>query len=170
MGIASGSFVFMKPSLARKGNKIVADENTILSSEAEMVRQLQGTIRRQLDLRGIALKAIAFDSGIGYSTLLTYFPAEEGKEKPSAIPMAAVRRLVGNIPADLMSLLLPDGWQIVRAPEAIDHDALCEIAEKYLAEKMAAHHPESECGREIGPNEERSLDGTVVQFAARVAA
>lgn len=148
----------------------MADENTILSSEAETVRQLQGTIRRQLDARGLALKAIAFDSGIGYSTLLTYFPDPASNQKPSAIPTAAVRRLVGIVPADLLSLLLPDGWQIVRAPEAIDHDALCELAMEYVAKKAAAHHPESEMGREIGPNEERDLTGTVVQLRASAAA
>jgi hypothetical protein len=147
----------------------MADENTILSSEAELVRQLQGTIRRQLDQRGIALKAISFDSGIGYSTLLTYFPAANSLVPASAIPMTAVRRLVGVIPADLLSLLLPDGWQIVRAPEAIDHDALSEHLVDYLAAKQAAHHPESEAGPAIGPNERQALDGKVVQITAVAA-
>jgi hypothetical protein len=139
----------------------------IIKDSVAIIRARQLAIRREIDRRGIALKAVSYDSGIPYETLLTYFPAE-GSREPAQIPGGAVYALCdGNaLPADLLSLVLPDGWQIVRAPEAINHDALCELAMEYVAKKAAAHHPESEMGREIGPNEDADLTGTVVQFRA----
>lgn len=146
----------------------MADDNKILEREAEIVRGLQRTIRRQLDDRGNSLKAVSMDSGIGYSTLLTYFTNEKDA-KPSALTVAALRLLLEAIPPELLSLLLPDGWRIVRAPEAIDHDALCEHIVDYLATKQASHHPASEAGTDIGPTERAALDGKIVAITARAA-
>jgi hypothetical protein len=146
----------------------MADENRIMEREAETVRGLQRTIRKQLDQRGHSLKAASFDSGIGYSTLCSYFTNEKDA-KPSALTVAGLRLLLDALPADLLSLLLPDGWQIVRAPEGIDHDALSEQLVDYLATKQAAHHPDSECGPALGPNETALLDSKVVQITARAA-
>lgn len=141
-----------------------------MGDSVTIIRTRQIAIRKEMDRRGIALKAVAFDSGIEYATLLTYFPLP-GSREPVQIPGGAIFALVDGeaLPADILSLLVPSGWQIVRAPEGIDHDALCDQVSQYLAKKNAAHHPESECGREIGPNEKVELDNTVVQFA-RVAA
>lgn len=132
-----------------------------------IIRARQLAIRREIDRRFIALKIVASDSGIPYDTLLTYFPVE-GSREPAQIPGGAIFALcAGNaLPADLLSILLPDGWQIVRAPESIDHDALCDQVVDYLARKQAAHHPESEDGVAIGPNERAELDGKVVQIKA----
>lgn len=135
----------------------------------KIVRASQLTIRRELDRRGISLKAISFDSGIGYSTLVSYFPGERDRE-PATISGAALFALCGVLPADLISLILPDGFQIVRAPESIDHDALCELAAEYVSAKNRAHHPESEAGRDIGPGEEGRLSGLVVQMVGGAAA
>lgn len=142
-----------------------------MKDNVAIIRARQLAIRREVDRRGIALKAVSYDSGIPYETLLTYFPAE-GSREPAQIPGGAIYALCeGNaLPADLLSLVLPDGWQIVRAPEAIDHDALCEQVVEYLARKQAAHHPESEAGVAIGPREREELDGKVVQLTARHAA
>lgn len=142
-----------------------------MSDNVAIIRARQLGIRRAIDKRGIALKIVAADSGIPYETLLTYFPVE-GSREPAQIPGGAIYALCEGraLPADLLSLLLPDGWQIVRAPETIDHDSLAELADEYISKKIAAHHPESECGREIGPGEEQGLTGVVVQLAARVAA
>ena len=133
---------------------IMRDENTI-------VRERQLAVRREMDRRGIALKVIALDAGMSYSTLLSYFPGERDKT-PATISGAAIFALCGVLPADLISLLLPDGFQIVRAPEAIDHDELADLASDYLATKNAAHHPDSENGRDIGPNENVALIGKAV--------
>ncbi len=130
-----------------------------------IIRSRQTAIRREIDRRGIPLKAVSFDSGIPYETLLTYFPAPKTRE-PAQIPGGAVYALCGALPLDLLSLLLPDGYQIVRAPESIDHDALCELATSYVSTKVAAHHPDSELGREIGPNEAAGLTAIVVELKA----
>jgi len=125
----------------------------------EIVRQRQSAIRRELDRRGIALKAVSFDSGLSYSTLLSYLP-QEGGDKPAMMPMSAVYALAESkaIPDDLLSLLLPAGVMLVRAPEEIDHDELEAACRDYLAAKGKAHRPESPAGREISDCEDADLD------------
>lgn len=142
----------------------------IISDSVAIIRSRQTAIRREIDRRNIALKVVSFDSGIPYDTLLTYFPLP-GSREPAQIPGGAIFALCEGeaLPADILSLLVPAGWQIVRAPEAIDHDDLCELVSEYIAKKNAAHHPESEMGREIGPNEKEQLDSVVVQLVARAA-
>lgn len=141
----------------------MADVNSI-------VRERQLAIRRELDRRGISLKAVSMDSGIPYPTIVSYFPGERDK-LPHTISGSAIFALCDGeaLPADILSLLVPTGWQIVRAPEGIDHDALCDQLVDYLATKQAAHHPESECGPALGPNETALLDSKVVQITARAA-
>lgn len=141
-----------------------------MADVSEIVRQRQTGIRRELDRRGIALKVVALDSNIPYPTLLTYFPME-GAAKPVMLPMSAVYSLAaGNaIPSDLLSLLVPDGFAIVRVPEALNHDEIAEAMVEYLAEKQKAHHPESECGPAIGPNESGKLTGLAL-IVGRLAA
>lgn len=143
---------------------------TIPHDNVAIIRARQTAIRREIDRRSIALKAVSMDSGIPYETLLTYFPAP-GSREPAQIPGGAIFALCDGeaLPADILSLLVPTGWQIVRAPEGIDHDALCEHLVDYLATKQAAHHPDSECGPAIGPNERANLDGKVVQITAIAA-
>ena len=53
----------MRQPMQRKGQMIMADSVTI-------IRERQCVIRRELDRRGIALKAVALDSDIPYPTLL----------------------------------------------------------------------------------------------------
>lgn len=143
---------------------IVPDGNVI-------VRERQLAIRREMDRRGISLKAVSLDSGIPYASIVSYFPGEKDRQ-PAAIPAGAVFTLCATeaLPLDLLSLVLPVGFAIVRAPESLDHDALCQIAADYVAEKNRAHHPESEAGRDIGPGERASLDRTVVSLVGSVAA
>ena len=135
----------------------------IARDESSIVRDLQLAIRRELDRRGMPLKAIAFDSGVPYSTLLSYFPGERDAV-PHAMPVAALRRLTGHIPADLLSLLLNDGWQIVRVPECVDHDAIADWAETFAARKLAAHRADSPGGVAIVESEDSDLRSIVVAF------
>lgn len=132
----------------------------------DIVRDRQRAMRREIDRRGIALKAVSYDSGIPMGSLLSYFPG--GERDPAILPATALFKLLsGNaLPHDILSLILPDGEQIVRVPESIDHDVMEAMARDYLAGKGAAHHPDSEAGREIGPKEEHDLD----QRAARLVA
>lgn len=136
------------------------DANTI-------VRDRQLVVRREMDRRGISLKAVSFDSGIPYASVVSYFPGERDKV-PATISGAALFQLLTNeaLPLDLMSLILPDGFQFVRAPEGLDHDKLCDLAADYVAEKNRAHHPDSEAGRDIGPGENAALTGMVLQLRA----
>ena len=112
--------------------------------------------------KGLTLKAISLDAGIPYNTLRTY--AGSGCAT-AEMPVSALGKLVGVIPDELLSLLLPDGRVIVQAPESIDHDELSDYLRAWLAEKDHAHHPDSEAGREIGPNEDASLRGAFAMIA-----
>lgn len=138
----------------------------ILSDVDTIVRGRQLAMRREIDRRGIALKAVSYDSGIPMPTLLSYFPG--GEREPSVLPATALFKLLAGdaLPHDVLSLILPDGEQIVRAPEEIDHDEMERVARDYLAAKGAAHHPDSPDGREISDCEDRDLD----QRAARLVA
>lgn len=138
----------------------------------KIVRERQKAIRRQIDARKIAIKAIQLDAGWEHpSTVLSYFPADSAKD-PAVMSVAALFRLIDRnaLPAELLSVLLPDGYQIVRAPAEIDHDEIADALTDYLHEKNAAHHPESEAGRDLGPTETARLNAKVVQLPiAKVA-
>lgn len=136
-----------------------------MACSSRIIRERQLAIRREMDRRHIALKIVAQDSGIPLPTLATYFPADQSKE-PAQIPGGAIYALCEALPADLLSLLLPEGFQIVRADEQIDHDTLAGLAEDYVSTKMAAHHHESEAGRELGPGELAVLGGKVTALRA----
>lgn len=125
-----------------------------MSDANDIVRQRQSAIRRELDRRGIALKAVSFDAKLPYQTLLTYFPPEGGA-KPVMMPMSAVYACAESkaIPDDLLSLLLPTGCMIVRVAEGVDHDEIETHCRDFLGSKGAFHHPLSEAGRDLSPGE-----------------
>lgn len=118
------------------------------------IKATQKRIFRIALRNGLTLKAISLDSTIPYNTLRSY--AGSGCET-AEMPVSALYKLIGVIPDELLSLLLPEGRQIVRAPEDIDLDELARVAREFCAGKDQAHHPESEAGREIGPNETERL-------------
>jgi hypothetical protein len=135
-----------------------------------IMRQRQRDVRCEIDGRGFHLKAVASKSGIEYGTLLTYFPG--GEREPAVIPMSAVYALAEAraLPTDILSMLMPIGFAVVEVPEGVDFDDIEDACRELLATKGAAHHPESEAGREIGPGEEADLATKVVQIRAKVAA
>lgn len=139
-----------------------------MSDAVTIIRQRQLAMRRELDRRGIALKAVSFDSGVPYATLLSYFPVE-GSRDPAVMPVSALYCLVGALPQDILSLLLPDGHLIVKAPVELNHDEIDDAMRDYVATKAHAHHPESECGREIGPGEDETLRAKFTIVAANAA-
>lgn len=135
-----------------------------MSAVNEIIRERQLAIRRELDRRQIALKVISYDSGIPYPTLLTYFP---GGERPAAeMPTSAAFALCGVIPDDLMNLLCPQGYALVPVPGDLDYDDINQHCMEFVSEKSAAHHPESEAGVNIGPNEQARLASKVVRLRA----
>ena len=133
-----------------------------MSAVNEIVRERQLAIRRELDRRQIPLKVISYDSGIPYPTLLTYFPG--GERHPAELPSSAVFSLCGVLPDDLMNLLCPKGYALVPVPEDTDFDAINQHCMDFLSAKSAAHHPESEAGPAIGPNEQAKLASNVVKL------
>lgn len=135
--------------------------------ENNIVRERQRFIRRQMDARGILVKQVQFDGGWNTpSTVASYFPA--GDQEPATMSVAALYRLLMTkaLPADLLSLLLPEGHAIVRVPEGIDYDEISSACRDFIDAKERAHHPESEAGREIGPNEDNVLRGKFARVKA----
>lgn len=140
-----------------------------MCDSSTIMRERQRSIRKALDARNIALKVVASDSGISYSTLCSYFPGNEhGKveKQPAELPSGAVYRLCGAIPDDLLNFLLPDGYAIVRVPTGVDYDEISAGCREFIETKDKAHHPESEAGRDIGPGEQKALDEKVVRLRA----
>ncbi|MBO9580310.1 MAG: hypothetical protein J7498_05415 [Sphingobium sp.] len=137
----------------------------------DIMRERQLAVRREIDRRGIAIKAIAFDAGISRETLLSYFPGGENR-KPAVIPTSVVFAIIeGNaLPLELVSMLLPDGAMVVRVPEEIDHDVLCEAMQAYLEEKARAHRLDSPMGPAIAPCEHDKLTRLAVVAGTAVAA
>lgn len=130
-----------------------------MPDEYTIVRDRQKLIRREMDRRGITVTAVQYDGGWEHpSTVLSYFPANKDKE-PAAMPVAALYRLIEHeaLPTELLSLLLPGEYMILRKPDGINHEEIVKLIQDYLATKMAAHHPESECGPAIGPGEHDQL-------------
>jgi hypothetical protein len=148
-------FVLSIPQLIRReGKTIMPDERTILLDRQRRVFRIACDPLRY----SLTLGIIAADSGLGYDSVRHYASGE------TALPLAAFNALVGVLPDELLSLLLPEGRKIVRVPENVDHDAIGAWAEAYAAKKLAAHRADSECQERIGPNERADLDATVVQF------
>lgn len=158
MGIGSGAWLVIP-------NNYCIGSIEIMISNDEIVRGRQSGIRRELDRRGIALKLVAHDSSIPYPTLLTYFP-QEGGAKPVMLPTSALYALAASdaIPLDLLSLLLPGGFLIVRAPEAIDHDDIEAACRDYLAAKGAAHRADSPGGTALAECEIVTLNGKAARL------
>src|SRR5688572_11506814 len=67
---------------------------------------------------GLTRKAISLDAGIDYDSVCNYAKGE------TLMSAAVLYALIGVIPDELLSLLLPDGRLIVQAPEEIDHDEI----------------------------------------------
>lgn len=122
------------------------------------MRELQRAVRREMDRRGISLKIVHADSGISPSSIASYFPVDPAKD-PAIMPMSVLWTLIRTkaLPTDVLSLLLPDEAAIVLLPEGVDHDQAAAAMHDYLAAKVEAHRPESECGRDIGPGEDEAL-------------
>lgn len=138
-----------------------------MCSNSRIIRQRQSAIRRELDRRGVSMKAVAMDASIPYPTLLTYFPQDRDKE-PAQIPGGAIFSLLEGsaIPADLMSLLMPEGWQVVKVPEGVDHGEVAAAMHDYLATKSAAHAPDSPAGPAISACEDGVLKAKLAAVPA----
>ena len=131
------------------------------SDISHCTKSTQERIFRIAQREGLTLKAISLDSGIPYSTLRSY---AGNNGETAEMPVSALYKLVGVIPDELLSLLLPEGRAIVSVPANLDHDEIAEAVQDYLHAKHAAHHPESPAGRDIADCERELLDAKVVQL------
>ncbi len=109
---------------------------------------------------GLTLKMIAADANLGYDSVRNYAAGE------TQMPMTALYALVGVVPDELLSLLLPNGRQIVAIPDGVDHDELEAACRDFLSAKGAAHHPASPAGREIAPIESDQLSRKAARLRA----
>ena len=137
----------------------------------KIVRDRQALVRRQMDERRITIKQVQCDGGWeSPSTVLSYFPADRDRQ-PATMSVASLFRLLETeaLPPELLSLLLPAGFQINRVHEGLDHDEVETACRDFLAAKGKAHHPESEAGREIGPTEAQELARRAVALVAVAA-
>ncbi|AIT81241.1 MULTISPECIES: hypothetical protein [Novosphingobium] len=133
-----------------------------------IVRDRQRSIRRQMDERRIAIKAVQLDGGwTSPSTVLSYFPADADRE-PATMSVASLFRLIETeaLPLELLSLLLPSGFVIQRVPEGIDFDEYEKHCHEFLRIKSAAHHPASPAGREVSDCEKTGLGEAVIPLRA----
>lgn len=135
-----------------------------MASDSE-TKATQERIFRIATRGGVTFKAIGLDSGIPYNTIRSY-AGHNGET--AEMPVSALRKLTGVIPAELLSLLLPEGHQIVRAPESLNHDELEEHLHDWLRRKARAHNADSPDGREISPCEDADLRASfaIVRSAA----
>ena len=127
---------------------------------SERQKRVQQTVFREAVRRGNTLKAIAIDSGNGYTTVQTWAKGE------AVMSITGLFSLVEVIDDDLLSMLLPDGRQIVRAPDDLDHDALSDLAADYVKAKQDAHRADSPAGVQISDCEKDVLDRKVVALRA----
>lgn len=112
---------------------------------------------------GLTLKLIAADAQLGYDSVRNYASGD------TQMPLTALYALVGVIPDELLSLLLPDGRQIVAVPANMDPDQVESACRDFLADKGKAHHPESPAGREISDCEAAALSKRVAHIVAVAA-
>ncbi len=134
-----------------------------MRDDSTIMRDALLAIRAELDQRRIPHKVSASKAGVGVSTWLSWFPAAGTPQVPSLTFLPALAKA---LPGDLLSLLLPDGYHIVTGPHGIDYDEFSAGCRAFIDCKERAHHPESECGRDLGPGELSELDGNVVRLRA----
>lgn len=130
------------------------DENTIM-------REALSAIRLELEARNMSMKVCASKGGISYSTFLSWFPAGGTPQVPS---LAMLPCLARALPADLVSLLVPDGWHIVQTPDVIDHDDLAAGCIELASAHARARHPNSPAGVDIAPCEREELNSCAVKL------
>lgn len=142
-----------------------------MHDETIIVRERQKLIREFMDDRGILLASVQRRGGWNDpSTVQSWFPGtpRDGAEPPlpQVMSVAGLYRLIWReaLPLDLLSLMLPSGFTIVRVPENVDHDEISALVQDYLRTKEDAHRPDSPAGRDIAECEDETLRGKVAHL------
>ena len=145
----------MAAQIAGKVRKIMCDDSDIM-------RGIQAAVRNEMDRLGMPLKVYASDAGIKDRTFMSYF---QHTGERSVMPVTALRNLCGVLPERVLSLFLPDGFQIVRAPGAVDYDLLGQKCAEFAALKNEVHGVNSPGQREISECEQARLDELAAEIA-----
>lgn len=80
----------------------------------------------------------------------------QGRNVLSLWGVKKLLRVEGLAPL-LSRLFEPEEYALIGLASGVDHDEFAAHCRAFISEKDAAHHPESEDGREIGPNEDMRL-------------
>lgn len=121
---------------------------------AERIRLRQVAMFAEAARRGITRKMLQIDGGFSEATVRSW---ADGTHE---MPLHAFVRMAesGALPLDLLSILLDDGLELVRAGAGVDLHALAASAADFVGDFAASAHPASEAGCAIGPNEEQRLN------------
>lgn len=145
---------FIHPSIQPEVNIIMSHTDNIL----DRVKATQKTVFAKEQQRR-PLKAIAIDSEVGYTTVQSHAQGH------ACMSLACFNHYIeGGVSPELLSLLLPDGFQIVTVPESVNHDELAEMMHDWLQTKSKAHTPESPAGRELSDCEKEALNSKAAGF------
>lgn len=89
----------------------------------------------------------------------------------NALSLWGVKKLlrVEKLAPLLSRLFMPEGCALVVIPAGIDLDSLADEFADFLKTKNDFHHPDSECGRDLGPGEQALLNAKVIQLPLKVA-
>ena len=111
--------------------------------------------------------SVAKRAGWHINTLATYFPPNRDTQ-PTKLPLGSLWDLLesGALPDDLAALLMPDGFQVVAAPESIDVHEIGRIVAELHALKTAAHHPESPAGVDLSDCEVSGIAAKAAELKA----
>ena len=142
----------MNNVIIRRSVKIMCDDTqNVLAAQSEVGQRLR-------DDSYPSIKVLASRAGWHENRFSGYFPACPQKT-PTQLPLGALHKLVRKdvLPAKLLSLLSPDGWQTIKTPDYIDPYTVSELVREFEALKAQFHHPDSEAGEALGPKETAAL-------------
>lgn len=117
-------------------------KSQILDRQRRMFRIAQDPTRY-----GLTLKMIAADAALNYKSLVNYAAGD------TEMPLSALDALIGVLPDDLLTLLMPEGRAIVRIPDGIDLDELDAACRAVVATKARAHRSDSPGGPAVVESE-----------------
>jgi transcriptional regulator with XRE-family HTH domain len=116
---------------------------------------------------GFTQEAIHHASGIDRSSVGQYARGETAMSGPAIMAVAAI----DDFPAELLSLLFQGTQRVVcdeKQTLGLDYDQVSHACRDFIAAKDDAHHPQSECGRDIGPRENATLGCKVIELKGKV--
>ena len=132
----------------------MCDERNFVEASKEAQRVVFGACQT-------ARKVLAYQAKLHPNTV------DKHANGVSVMSIAAFRGYVeAGIDTELLSMLLPDGFQVVKVPNNVDHHDLIAAVHDYSSAKTAAHHPDSPDGVGISDCEKQLLDSKAATLKA----